>query len=145
ANVNNWHWSEQDLAGWAKKRLTQLLVGVEAQGVPNKGWVKVTQLESCTGEASVSNRKGKRIVAFELNVKCKWEGQVDYDDVSGELVFPYISEDVTDGAYESKLTAKEPKDTSHKAALKFLEKQMPLINERLKTFTKEIHDDSAKE
>ena len=24
----------------------------------------------------VSNRKGKRIVAFELSVKCKWEGQV---------------------------------------------------------------------
>ena len=31
ANVNNWHWSELDLAGWAKKRLTALLVGVAAQ------------------------------------------------------------------------------------------------------------------
>ena len=49
-------------------------------GVPNKGWVRVTKLESCTGDASVSNRKGKRIVAFELDVKCQWKGQVDYDD-----------------------------------------------------------------
>ena len=80
------------------------------QGVPDKGWVKVTKLESCTGEASVSNRKGKRIVAYELNVKCIWEGQVDYDDVSGELLMPYISEDVSDSAYETKLTAKEPTD-----------------------------------
>lgn len=108
--MNNWHWSEQDLASWAKKRLTELLVGIEAQGVPNKGWVKVTKLETCTGDASVSNRKGKRIVAFELNVKCKWEGQVDYDDVSGELLLPYISEDVSNSEYDIKLTTKEPKD-----------------------------------
>uniref|UniRef100_A0A7S3FB77 Activator of Hsp90 ATPase AHSA1-like N-terminal domain-containing protein n=1 Tax=Haptolina ericina TaxID=156174 RepID=A0A7S3FB77_9EUKA len=145
ANVNNWHWSELDLAGWAKKRLTALLVGVAAQGVPDKGWVKVTKLESCTGEASVSNRKGKRIVAYELNVKCIWEGQVDYDDVSGELLMPYISEDVSDSAYETKLTAKEPTDASHKKALKLLEKQLPLIKERLQTFTDEIYDDSPKE
>lgn len=88
SNVNQWHWSEQDLAPWAKERLGALLVGIAAEGVPNKGWVKVTKLESCEGEASVSNRKGKQIVAFELNVKCKWEGQVDYDDVSGEMLLP---------------------------------------------------------
>ena len=110
SNVNNWHWSEQDLAGWAKKRLTELLVGIAAEGVPNKGYVKVTKLETCTGEASLTNRKGKRIVAYELNVKCKWEGQYDYDDVSGELLLPYISEDVEDSAYEIKWTMKEPKD-----------------------------------
>jgi len=132
-------------AGWAKKRLTALLVGIEAKGVPDKGWVRVTKLETCTGDASVSNRKGKRIVAFELNVKCKWEGQVDYDDVSGELLLPYISEDVSDGKYEVKLTAKEPKDASHKAALKHLEKQLPLLHERLATFNKEIYDETPKE
>ena len=68
SNVNQWHWAEQDLAPWAKERLAQLIVGTEAKGVPDKGWVKVTKLESCEGEASVSNRKGKRIVAFELKV-----------------------------------------------------------------------------
>ena len=46
-----------------KGRLTQLIVGVEAKGVPDKGWVKIKSLES-EGEASVSNRKGKRIVAL---------------------------------------------------------------------------------
>eukprot|EP00327_Prymnesium_parvum_P048061 CAMPEP_0205882284 /NCGR_PEP_ID=MMETSP1083-20121108/16914_1 /ASSEMBLY_ACC=CAM_ASM_000430 /TAXON_ID=97485 /ORGANISM="Prymnesium parvum, Strain Texoma1" /LENGTH=204 /DNA_ID=CAMNT_0053245431 /DNA_START=26 /DNA_END=641 /DNA_ORIENTATION=+ len=89
--------------------------------------------------------KGKRIVAFELNAKFKWEGQVDYDDVSGELLLPYISEDVADADYELKLTAKDPKDSSHKAALKLLEKQRPVIKERLATFTREIYDDTPKE
>ena len=74
ANVNNWHWSEVDMLPWAKERLEQVCLGVEGKGVPDKGWVKVTKMEKCEGEASVSNRKGKRIVAFEIKVTCKWEG-----------------------------------------------------------------------
>mmetsp|Transcript_26118 Transcript_26118/g.63214 ORF Transcript_26118/g.63214 Transcript_26118/m.63214 type:complete len:80 (+) Transcript_26118:57-296(+) len=34
---------------------------------------------------------------------------------------------------------------SHKAALKLLEKQRPVIKERLATFTREIYDDTPKE
>ena len=120
--------------------MTELLKDVAAKGVPDKGWVKVTKMEKCEGEASVSNRKGKRIVAFEIKVTCKWEGQVDYDDVSGELLLPYISEDVEDANdYEVKLTAKEPGDASHKKALKFLTAQLPTLREGLKAFKDEIH------
>jgi hypothetical protein len=140
ANVNNWHWSEIDMLPWAKERLDQICLGIEGKGVPDKGWVKVTKMEKCEGEASVSNRKGKRIVAFELKVTCKWEGQVDYDDVSGELLLPYISEDIEDANdFEVKLSAKEPGDASHKKALKFLTAQLPTLREGLKAFKDEIH------
>lgn len=139
SNVNNWHWSEQDLAPWAKERLTELIVGLAAKGVPDKGWVKVTKLEKCEGEASVSNRKGKRIVAYELKVSCKWEGSVDYDEVSGTLDLPYVSEDVENSEYEIKLTAKDAKDDSHKKAMRYLQKELPALKESLKLFTKEIY------
>lgn len=139
ANVNNWHWFEKDCAPWAKERLTELLVGVAAAGVPDKGWVKVTSLEKCEGDASVSNRKGKRIVAFELDVTLKWKGQVDYEDVEGELRIPYLSEDISDAKYEVKLTAKDAKDDSHVKALRHIEKQRPAILAHLKTFTEEMY------
>ena len=100
---------------------------------------KVTSLEKCEGEASVSNRKGKRIVAYELKVTCKWQGSVDYDEVSGEVVLPYVSEDVENSEYEIKFTAKEPNDDSHKKAVRYLSKQLPEIKEQMKTFTKEIY------
>lgn len=83
-NVNNWHWAEVDLEPWAKERLTELIVGLAGKNVPDKGWVKVTELTKCEGEASVSNRKGKRIVAYELKLTFKWKGSVDYDEVEGE-------------------------------------------------------------
>lgn len=139
SNVNNWHWAEQDLAPWAKERLTELIVGLAGKNIPDKGWVKVTELEKCEGEASVSNRKGKRIVAFELNVTCKWKGSVDYDEVSGELLLPYISEDVENSEYEIKLTAKDKNDDSHKKAMRYLQKELPSLKEKLKLFTKEIY------
>ena len=47
---------------------------------------------------------------LKLKVKLKWEGQVDYDDVAGEILLPYVSEDVTDSEYEIKITSKERDD-----------------------------------
>ncbi len=52
SNVNNWHWSEVDLLPWCKERLEKVVVGVAGQGIPDKGWVKVTKMEKCDGEAS---------------------------------------------------------------------------------------------
>eukprot|EP00308_Calcidiscus_leptoporus_P018090 CAMPEP_0119379362 /NCGR_PEP_ID=MMETSP1334-20130426/52320_1 /TAXON_ID=127549 /ORGANISM="Calcidiscus leptoporus, Strain RCC1130" /LENGTH=200 /DNA_ID=CAMNT_0007398847 /DNA_START=19 /DNA_END=621 /DNA_ORIENTATION=+ len=139
ANVNNWHWFETDLLPWAKERLAALLVGIAAVGVPDKGWVKVTSLESCTGEASCSNRKGKRIVAYELDVKCKWKGEVDYDEVEGELLLPYVSEDMASSGYDIKIVAKEKSDASHKKAVRYLEKQLPEMKKRMQSFTDDIY------
>ena len=138
ANVNQWHWGELDQLPWAKERLTELLKAVAAKGVPDKGWVKVTKV-AVEGEASVSNRKGKRIVAFELKVTCDWKGQVDYDDVEGTLSAPYVSEDVGADDYELKLSAKDAGDASHKKAIKFLQKELPEVQAALRTFTEEIH------
>ena len=138
-NVNQWHWSELDLVPWAKERLSELVVGLAGKDIPDKGWVKVTKLESCEGEAAVSNRKGKRIVSYELKLKFKWEGSVDYDEVSGELLMPYVSEDVEDSNYEIKLTAKQPNDDSHKKALRYLTKELPTLKANLKKFTAEIY------
>ena len=145
ANVNNWHWAEKNLTAWSQQRLTELLVGVAGlEEATGKGWCKITGLDKCEGEASVSNRKGKRIIAFELNITFKWSGSVDYDDVSGELQLPYVSEDVDDSAYEIKWTAKEPKDDSHKAALRHLAKTNEQVKAALKTFTKEIYEKGQK-
>lgn len=132
----------------------------------------------------MSNRKGKRIIAYELNVTVTWNGSVDYDDVEGSLLLPYVSEDVTDGDFEVctlarsracglpgtgrggqgggwpdeakypsvlaktcrilvvsqiKWSAKQPNESSHKMALRYMQKQLPIIKERLKTFYDEIN------
>ena len=32
--------------------MEKVVVGVAGQGIPDKGWVKVTKMEKCDGEAS---------------------------------------------------------------------------------------------
>jgi hypothetical protein len=64
---------------------------------------------------------------------------VDYDEVSGTLDLPYVSEDVENSEYEIKLTAKDAKDDSHKKAMRYLQKELPALKESLKLFTKEIY------
>jgi len=79
-------------------------------------------------------------VRRQLKVKYEWKGQVDYDDVSGELLLPYVSEDIEDSMYQVMLTAKDPKDDSHKKAIRFLERTvLPTLKENLKKFTAEIY------
>lgn len=43
-NCNNWHWSETNLTGWSKERLTALLGGIVA-------------MEGATGSCKVTSRQ----------------------------------------------------------------------------------------
>ena len=52
--------------------------------------------------------------------------------------------DVEDSAYEIKWTSKDPKDDSHKAALRHLSKEVGKVKDALKTFTKEIYEKGQK-
>ena len=53
---------------------------------------------------------------------------------------PTCAPDVEDSKYEIKVTAKEPKDDSHKKAMKFINTSvLPVLKENLKKFTAEIY------
>mmetsp|Transcript_29423 Transcript_29423/g.47519 ORF Transcript_29423/g.47519 Transcript_29423/m.47519 type:complete len:371 (-) Transcript_29423:688-1800(-) len=74
-NVNNWHWVERDCTAWAKSRITELLA--EKSIVAEKDiTVDTAKVDAITGEANANNRKGKRIVFYELNLKLKWTGEL---------------------------------------------------------------------
>jgi activator of HSP90 ATPase len=79
--------------------------------------LKITSVEKCSGEASVSIRKGKKIVAFDYNAKLCWdltardgEGK-EVAVIKGTYELPEISNDVTDDGedWEVRSTVKEDK------------------------------------
>lgn len=47
-NVNNWHWTEKDVSGWARHRLGQLLGGL-ALFSDESGSATTTTVEAVTG------------------------------------------------------------------------------------------------
>lgn len=101
-NVNAWHWEERDQTEWAKKRLREMLTGL-APLDDSTGFVKVTSVDSITGEVSLQSRKQRRFALYELDITLKWEGQF-YDaagaaevEAKGTLRIEDLSETTLDG------------------------------------------------
>ena len=93
-NVNNWHWRERDATAWSQSKLKELLKGVTVSS--DFGTCSITEIESCEGEASVSNRKKKIICFYEFVIKAIWKGSLkEYDGIiyKGQLEIPNLSEE----------------------------------------------------
>jgi len=77
-NVNQWGWEEKEFTPWARKRLNELLAGVDVD-VPS-GHIRIVEVETVRGDATVSLRKGKSFVTFELEIEAHWEGTLMDDE-----------------------------------------------------------------
>ncbi len=97
-NVNNWHWTEKNADAWSKKKLKELLVGLEVTEGPAR--VRVEEMERCEGEARANNRKAKLIFFYEWELVLKWKGSAagGEEEVAGKITVPNLSEEHTDMA-----------------------------------------------
>lgn len=79
------------------------------------GEFKVTEVEKLNGEASLSIRKGKKIVAYDFNSVLKWDMVLKDGDgneigkLKGSYELPEISSDIDDSGdeYEVRSSVKE--------------------------------------
>lgn len=113
-NPNNWHWVNKDVSDWARDYLERNLTIISAE----EGDVsaKVTKLETMTGDVDVSQRKGKVITLFDVELKLTWEGMSifflsmstssffagkirDGENVSGSIVVPEVAHDTEEDEY----------------------------------------------
>lgn len=107
-NVNNWHWSEADASPASKKFFNKEFVALALTGT--EGSVRISEVTTCTGEASVSNRKGKVIYFFEWKIVLKWVGKtaMSNDNITGTITIENVSEENTSD--EVDIETKQNKD-----------------------------------
>jgi activator of HSP90 ATPase len=74
-NPNNWHWVNKNVAPWAREWLDNDLptISAEQDGVT----AKIDKVISMDGDADVSQRKGKVITIFDLQVKVEYSGTLN--------------------------------------------------------------------
>ncbi|KAI5306529.1 hypothetical protein KEM56_000426 [Ascosphaera pollenicola] len=97
-NPNNWHWVNKDVSAWTKTYLGKTLVGIfaEESGVT----AKTTKLVSMDGDVDVSQRKGKVITLFDVQLNLEYQGTTkDGDDVSGSIKIPEVAHDTEEDEY----------------------------------------------
>jgi activator of HSP90 ATPase len=71
-NPNNWHWVNKDVSPWARQYLDKEIAGISAEqdGVT----AKLDKIISMDGDVDVSQRKGKVITLFDVQLKLEYSG-----------------------------------------------------------------------
>lgn len=96
-NVGRWHWTEQNVIGWCKDRLNEILNDLTV--VKKDGCqCQIVRVNSVKGDATVSNRKRRLLAFYELDVELSWRGELTDDKgettkVRGKVKMPYISDE----------------------------------------------------
>lgn len=70
-NTGSYFWEEKSVGKWAEERIKEVLGGFTNQVAG--GEFRVTAVDKLQGEASISIRKGKKIVSYDFNSVMKWE------------------------------------------------------------------------
>eukprot|EP01138_Halocafeteria_seosinensis_P013765 gb/GECG01014056.1/.p1 GENE.gb/GECG01014056.1/~~gb/GECG01014056.1/.p1 ORF type:complete len:379 (+),score=82.74 gb/GECG01014056.1/:1-1137(+) len=109
-NPNSYHWEEKSLTSWAKERVQGMFKNFDID-IPG-GRITISEISDFHGEASVSIRKGKKLLFFEFEVKGEWEGEMVDGDGNvlatgdGQFHIPDLDQDTDiDDEMEIKVTA----------------------------------------
>jgi activator of HSP90 ATPase len=111
-NVNGWHWEEKDLLPRFQTALNEQLLG-HTLFENDVGKVSIKKIDSCTGEFSGNQRKGKRFIVYEFEIKFEFEANlVAGGSSSGKYVFPSV--DSVDGLGSLEVNFKPESEKSDK-------------------------------
>ena len=94
-NTNSYHWEEKSVATWANDTLRAALSGFTHR--MSDVTMSVTEIATLSGEASVSIRKGKKIISFDYNMDLKWKAVLadaegnQVSQLEGKYVLPEVS------------------------------------------------------
>jgi len=160
-NVGRWHWTEQNVIEWCKKRLAELLTNQIFYEDEKSGTkcqlLKITHVK---GDAYVANRKRKLITFYQLDVSIDWTATItteatpttDGDEqqtedkksvvtATGKVLMPYISDENDMDDFEIKVSLdSDSKATKQQRDLKDLVyKQVPaFLRPKIVTFLTEL-------
>ncbi|XP_011179534.2 activator of 90 kDa heat shock protein ATPase homolog 1 [Zeugodacus cucurbitae] len=144
-NVNNWHWTEKNATPWSKDRLTQLFKGlkIDKDGIE----CTVDNVDDCTGEATVNNRKGKLIFFYEWKLVLKWTGKLLNNsklEHKGKITIPNLSEENDLDDIEITITIDESNDESENLKQFMYNIGRDVVRKQVALYIKELKEEYSK-
>lgn len=111
-NVNNWHWTEKDVLGWSKSRIDELIGNQEILNA--NGIIVKSKKPTVAGEAFLTNRKGKLISSYELQIKLPFDvTAADGSKGEGLVEVPYLAEENYGEKPEARVVYDPDRGTEH--------------------------------
>ncbi|CAR26314.1 hypothetical protein ZYGR_0H01230 [Zygosaccharomyces rouxii] len=91
-NPNNWHWVEKNTLSWSQAYFEEKLPQLQVEDGSHQ--VIVTKVSSVRGDSNVSQRKGKPICYFDLQISLMVAVKDGADElISGSLTVPELTHD----------------------------------------------------
>jgi activator of HSP90 ATPase len=97
-NNNSYHWEQKSVDKWSEETLKKVMSNFKFQ--KEDASYSITDIMEFKGESSVNIRKNKKIVTYDYQVKLAWKVEVGADQISGEVFWPEISNDIVDDGDE---------------------------------------------
>lgn len=143
-NPNNWHWVNKDARDWTKEYLSEKLTKISAE--ENGVSAKITKLISVEGDVDVSQRKGKVITIFDVQVKLEYTGtNADGIEASGSITIPEVAHDTEQDEYVFEIA--NYADTKDKQVIRDLvrTKITPQLREALSSLSSDLIAEHGKD
>jgi len=143
-NPNNWHWVNKDARDWAKDYFSKKLVIISAEedGIS----AQVTKVLSVDGDVDVSQRKGKVITIFDVQLKLEYAGKTaDGVEASGTITIPEVAHDTDISEYVFEIS--NYSDTKEKQPIRDLvrTKITPQLREAFSGFSFDLITEHGKD
>ena len=116
-NAGSYFWEEKSVAKWAEDRLKEVLSTFKYPFAG--GELKITQVDKLNGEASISIRKGKKIISYDYNSILKWECSFrdgegkEVASMKGQYELPEVSNDIDDDGEEWEVRTQIKEDSAN--------------------------------
>lgn len=101
-NPNNWHWVDKNTLPWTKEYFNDKIKGFEVKSSNDQSPIiyKICEIKNVSGDSNVSQRKGKPICYFDLNIELSLavvtSDDNDEEDQTGTILLPEFMHDETD-------------------------------------------------
>lgn len=70
-NPNNWHWVDKNTLPWTKEYFNEKFVNYQIVTQDDDSKITITTINKINGDSNVSQRKGKPICYFDLDIEFK--------------------------------------------------------------------------
>ncbi len=118
-NKNSWHWEERNYTELAKKWLSENLSKIEVENVDLQVRVRLYEVKSLEGTATITIRKQKQIFLFEFKMELYFDsvdmtGQ-EKDKRMGRLIVEEFNQDDADDDIDVSVVSEIPGDFTNRS------------------------------
>jgi len=128
-NVNAWHWTERDCTKWFKKTLSDALKDIT---LCSHGDCKAKEVEKLDGEMTYCNRKRKHMFFYEVELRLKWEANIDDTKITGQIRAPSICDEEPIESMEMRVTTTSKSQEGDILKKKLQQEAIPKLREVIK-------------